>query len=161
MSCGALWSLSSIVSSQIFHVVRCCGPRVEQPRPQIEMQPLRLFPWSLSQLHPLLCREEGSMRCAKTPGYRGGNLTCSLLWAKGWHLCSGLLSLPWPKHTPGKSLSLPSLLARKSGIPSCLWLDTVPRMMLLGPVPAKEASLLFPRYPFTSQGSRIQGQSRQ
>lgn len=65
----SLGSLSSLVPSQIFHVVWCCGPRVEQPRPQIEMQPPRLFPWSLSQLHPLFCREEGSMGCAKMPGY--------------------------------------------------------------------------------------------
>lgn len=71
--------------------------------------------------------------------------------------------------SPGPSILLTTrachchlYLPLKSVVPSCLWLGIVPRMVLLKPGPAKEGSLLFPRYPFTSQrGSPIQGQSRQ
>lgn len=159
----ALWSLPSLAPPRSFMWFGAAVPGWSSLDPRLRCKPPHLFPWSLSQLHPLLCREEGSTGCAKMPGYRGGTLTCSVLWAKGWHLCSGLLSLPWSKHTPDyKSLSLPSLLAVKSVVPSCLWLGTVPGMMLLKPGPAKEGSLSVVRYPFTSQrGSPVKGQSSQ
>lgn len=94
----AFWSLLAPPRSYMWFGAAVPGWSSLDPR--LSCKPPHLFPWSLSQLHPLLCREEGSTGCAKMPGYRGGTLTCSVLWAKGWHLCSGLLSLPWPKHTP-------------------------------------------------------------